>query len=165
MLLGAMSGWFLIHFWQHPWELTMLESIQHDGHLLALILSHRFQEPGIHFFTPDDLSQQLAYMRHPVGKVIPPHVHNPVAREVHFTQEVLFLKKGRLRVDFYDSDQQYLESRILEAGDVILLATGGHGFEVLEEIEMIEVKQGPYAGEADKTRFVGITAAQASIKG
>lgn len=143
----------------------MLESIQHDGHLLALILSHRFQEPGIHFFTPDDLSQQLAYMRHPVGKVIPPHVHNPVAREVHFTQEVLFLKKGRLRVDFYDSDQQYLESRILEAGDVILLATGGHGFEVLEEIEMIEVKQGPYAGEADKTRFVGITAAQASIKG
>lgn len=165
MLLGAMSGWFLIHFWQYPWELTMLESIQHDGHLLALILSHRFQEPGIHFFTPDDLSQQLAYMRHPVGKVIPPHVHNPVAREVHFTQEVLFLKKGRLRVDFYDSDQQYLESRILEAGDVILLATGGHGFEVLEEIEMIEVKQGPYAGEADKTRFVGITAAQASIKG
>ena len=103
-------------------------------------------------------------MRHPVGKVIPPHVHNPVAREVHYTQEVLFLKKGRLRVDFYDSDQCYLESRILAAGDVILLATGGHGFEVLEEIEMIEVKQGPYAGEADKTRFVGITAAQARIK-
>ena len=67
-------------------------------------------------------------------------------------------------MDFYDSDQCYLESRILEAGDVILLATGGHGFEVLEEIEMIEVKQGPYAGEADKTRFVGITAAQARIK-
>ncbi len=79
-------------------------------------------------------------MRHPVGKVIPPHVHNPVAREAHYTQEVLFLKKGRLRADFYDSDQRYLESRILEAGDVMLLATSGHGFEVLEEIEMIEVK-------------------------
>ncbi len=142
----------------------MIDTIAHHGQLLALILSHRFQEPGIHFFTPGELSQQLAFMRHPVGKVIPPHVHNPVAREVHYTQEVLFLKKGRLRVDFYDSDQCYLESRILEAGDVILLATGGHGFEVLEEIEMIEVKQGPYAGEADKTRFVGITAAQARIK-
>ena len=142
----------------------MINVIEHHGQLLALILSHRFQEPGIHFFTPGELSQQLAFMRHPVGKVIPPHVHNPVAREVHYTQEVLFLKKGRLRVDFYDSDQCYLESRILEAGDVILLATGGHGFEVLEEIEMIEVKQGPYAGEADKTRFVGITAAQARIK-
>ena len=143
----------------------MIDTITHQGQLLALILSHRFQEPGIHFFTPDDLSQQLAYMRHPVGKVIPPHVHNPVAREVSFTQEVLFIKRGRLRVDFYDSAQQYLESRILAAGDVILLATGGHGFEVLEEIEMVEVKQGPYAGEADKTRFVGITADQARVKG
>jgi hypothetical protein len=66
---------------------------------------------------------------------------------------VLFLEKGRLRVDFYDPEQRYRESRILEAGDVILLATGGHGFEVLEEIEMIEVKQGPYAGNGDKTRF------------
>lgn len=143
----------------------MIETIEHQGRLLALILSHRFDEPGIHFFTPGELSQQLAFMRHPAGKVIPPHVHNPVVREVHYTQEVLLLKKGRLRVDFYDSGQCYLESRILEAGDVILLATGGHGFEVLEEIEMIEVKQGPYAGESDKTRFVGITAAQARFAG
>jgi mannose-6-phosphate isomerase-like protein (cupin superfamily) len=58
-----------------------------------------------------------------------------------------------LRVDFFDQQQNYLESRILETGDVILLAAGGHGFEALEEIEIIEVKQGPYAGEADKTRF------------
>ena len=80
-------------------------------------------------------------------------MHNPVPREVQYTQEVLLLKRGRLQVDFYDDRQTYLESRILEAGDVILLATGGHGFEVLEEIEMIEVKQGPYAGDKDKTRF------------
>jgi hypothetical protein len=65
----------------------------------------------------------------------------------------LFLRKGKLRVDFFDECQNYLESRILESGDVILLATGGHGFEVLEEVEMFEVKQGPYAGESDKTRF------------
>ena len=68
----------------------------------------------------------------------------------------MFIKKGKLRVDFYDEDQTYLESRILKTGDVILLSTGGHGFEVLEEIEMIEVKQGPYAGDGDKTRFTGI---------
>jgi len=66
-------------------------------------------------------------------------------------------------VDFYDEQQNYLESHILEAGDVILLATGGHGFEVLEEIEMFEVKQGPYAGEQDKTRFVGIDVEQIKI--
>ena len=134
----------------------MLETITNGEQLLAIIVSHRFSEPGIHFFTADNLSQQLAYMRHPVGKEIPPHVHNPVPREVLFTQEVLFIKRGKLRVDFYDDNRTYLESRILETGDTILLATGGHGFEVLEELEMIEVKQGPYAGEQDKTRFTAV---------
>jgi hypothetical protein len=92
-------------------------------------------------------------MNHPAGKVIEPHVHNPVPREVRYAQEVLILKKGLLRVDFYDQQQKHLESRIMEPGDIILLAAGGHGFEALEEIEMVEVKQGPYSGDMDKTRF------------
>jgi hypothetical protein len=141
----------------------MIEQIASHDQLLALIISHRFNKPGIHFFTPDELSQQLAYMHHPTGKIIPPHVHNPVPRQVTYTQEVLFIKAGKLRVDFYTDQQQYLESRILEAGDTILLVTGGHGFEVLEEVEMIEVKQGPYVGDLDKTRFQGITTPQAKI--
>jgi mannose-6-phosphate isomerase-like protein (cupin superfamily) len=135
----------------------MIEQITYHNQLLALIVSHRFNQPGIHFFTPNELSQQLAYMHHPTGKIIPPHVHNPVPREVTYTQEVLFIKSGKLRVDFYSDQQQYLESRILMAGDTILLITGGHGFEVIEEVEMIEVKQGPYVGEEDKTRFKGIS--------
>ena len=130
-----------------------MQKIVHNNQVLAIIVSADYSEPGIHFFTPNDFSQQLAYMHHPAGKVIDPHVHNPVPREVHVTQEVLFLRRGRLRVDLYDDDQNYLESHVLKAGDVILLASGGHGFEALEEIEMIEVKQGPYAGEQDKTRF------------
>lgn len=142
----------------------MIETLRNGEQLLAVIVSHKFDEKGIHFFTPSDLSQQLAYMRHPAGKVIEPHVHNPVSRNVHFTQEVLFIKKGKLRVDFYDDAQQYLESRVLHEGDVILLATGGHGFEVLEEVEMIEVKQGPYAGDQDKTRFTAVTADRLRIK-
>jgi hypothetical protein len=87
--------------------------------------------------------------------MIEPHIHNPVQREVLYTQEVLVIKKGALRVDFYDDSRAYLESRVLTTGDVILLAEGGHGFEVLEELEMIEVKQGPYTGDCDKTRFPG----------
>jgi hypothetical protein len=141
----------------------MIEQITYDNQLLALIVSQKFDKPGIHFFTPNELSQQLAYMRHPVGKVIQPHVHNPVTREVQFTQEALFIRKGKLRVDIYNNEQEYLESRILDPGDVILLVTGGHGFEVLEEVEMIEVKQGPYVGEQDKTQFIGITTEQANI--
>lgn len=133
----------------------MIEHITHTGELLAIIVRSGFSEPGISFFTPNDLSQQLAYMRHPAGKLIQPHVHNPVPRQVHYTQEVLFIRRGVLRVDFYDNGQNYLESRILRAGDTILLTTGGHGFEMIEEVEMIEVKQGPYAGDSDKTRFEG----------
>ncbi len=131
----------------------MFEEIKLNDEILAIIIYNSFSKEGVHFFTPNDFSQQLAYMKHPKGKIIQPHVHNPVQREVHFTKEVLFIKKGKLRVDFFDDCQNYLKSRILESGDIILLSSGGHGFEVIEEIEMIEVKQGPYAGEQDKTRF------------
>lgn len=124
-----------------------------NGQIMAIIISHRFNEKGIHFFTPNDFSQQLAYMNHPTGKIIEPHYHNAVQRNVTYTQEVLVIKKGKLKVDFYDELLNYTESRILEGGDVILLSSGGHGFEVIEDVEMIEVKQGPYQGEADKTRF------------
>ena len=141
----------------------MMEQIFFNEQLLAIIVRSNFHDEGITFFTPPSFSQQLAYMHHPEKKVIDPHVHNPVLREVHYTQEVLFIRKGRLRVDFYNDGRVYLESRELGAGDVILLATGGHGFEVLEEIEMIEVKQGPYAGDADKTRFAGIDASKKEI--
>ena len=133
----------------------MLKEIKHNDKLLGILVSNSYEKDGISFFTPDDLSQQLAYMQHPKGKLIEPHVHNIIKREVHYTQEVLFIKKGKLRVDFYNDAQEYLESHILVSGDVILLASGGHGFEVLEDLEMFEVKQGPYAGECDKTRFCG----------
>ena len=141
-----------------------VEHIFSGPDLLALIIRAEFCEPGIHFFTDNTLSQQLAFMRHPEGKLIEPHVHNPVPREVQFTPEVLLIRKGQLRVDVYDADQHYLESRILHAGDVILLIRGGHGFEVLEEVEMIEVKQGPYVGECDKTRFLGIARHQVRLE-
>lgn len=133
----------------------LVEVFERNGEMYALIVRNEYSRPGINFFTPDDLSQQLAYMRHPAGKVIEAHFHVPVPRTVSFTQETLFIKRGRLRVDFFDENQIYLESRELKAGDVILLVKGGHGFEVLEELEMIEVKQGPYAGDQDKVRFEG----------
>jgi mannose-6-phosphate isomerase-like protein (cupin superfamily) len=141
----------------------MIEEIRHGNSLLALILRASFRAEGIRFFTPDDFSQQLGYMHRPQGYVIPPHVHNAVERSVHYTKEVLFIRSGRVRVDFYDDGQNYLESRILGAGDVILLAFGGHGFEMLEASEMIEVKQGPYAGDADKTRFPPIPAGKVRL--
>lgn len=142
----------------------MIKDIKHNGKLLAMIIRTQFQKDGIEFFTPDDFSQQLAYMKREEGYNIPPHVHNVVSREVQLTQETLFIKSGKVRVDFYDDEQKYLESHILNQGDVILLAHGGHGFVMLEESEIIEVKQGPYVGEQDKTRFEGISADKVKIK-
>ena len=121
--------------------------------LMAIIIRSNFSTEGIEFFTPNDFSQQLGYMNRPAGYVIEPHVHNIVKREVELTNEVIFIKSGLVRVDFYDDEHFYLESRVLNPGDVILLASGGHGFEMLEKSEIIEVKQGPYAGDSDKSRF------------
>lgn len=142
----------------------ILEKIEFHNELLAIIIRNEARTHGVQFHTPHEFSQQIASIGHPKGKIIPPHVHNDVLREVVLTKEVLLIKQGKLRVDFYDNDQKYLESCILSKGDVILLAGGGHGFEVLEDVEMIEVKQGPYAGEQDKTRFTPVEKSQVIIK-
>lgn len=133
--------------------MNTIEEIKAKDEVLAIIIRSNDEAQGVKFYTPNEFSQQIASMGHPKGKIIQPHVHNSVTREVSFTKEVLVIKKGSLRVDFYDDSQNYLKSRILYQGDIILLAKGGHGFEVLEDLQMVEVKQGPYAGEQDKTRF------------
>jgi len=142
----------------------LIEQITYNETLFAIILRTKFEKEGIVFFTPGDFSQQLAYMKREKSYCIPPHLHNPVQREVQFTQEVLFIKKGKVRVDFYDNERKYIESHVLCEGDVILLACGGHGFEMLEESEIIEVKQGPYAGDKDKTRFKPVDASELKLK-
>ena len=132
---------------------TQVETIRNLDQTIAIIIRAEYRAEGIQFFTSDIFSQQLAYMNRPSGYVIPPHVHNPVERDVVWTQEVLFVRSGKMRVDFYTDGRHYLESRTLSTGDVVMLVAGGHGFEMLEPTEMIEVKQGPYSGEKDKTRF------------
>ena len=131
------------------------EQITINSNLIAIILYNEFTKDGIEFFSPDDFSQQLGYMKRKKGDTIQEHKHLLHLRETKFTQETLFIRKGRVKVNFYDEDNTYFTSRELKAGDVILLASGGHGFEFLEETEIIEVKQGPYAGDKDKVRFNG----------
>lgn len=131
----------------------MIERVVIEGRECAIVIRAEYHYDGIQFFTDNSYSQQLAYMHHPKGKRIEAHIHNREVRNVEYTQEVLVIRKGMLRVDFYRQNCSYEESLILYPGDVILLVSGGHGFEVLEEVEMIEIKQGPYLGENDKTRF------------
>ena len=142
----------------------MIEYIHNNNQIISIIIRSHYKSDGIKFFTPDNFSQQLAYMNRERGYTIPPHVHNPVDRKVSLTQEVLYIKSGKVRVDYYNDEKKYLESRILNLGDVVLFSGGGHGFTMIENSEIIEVKQGPYSGEKDKTRFEPINDEEINIK-
>lgn len=142
----------------------MIEEILYKGKQISIIIRSGFCSEGIQFFTSDDSPQQLAYMNRPKGYVIEPHVHNFVKREITYTQEVLYIKSGQVRVDYYDELQNYIESRTLYAGDVVLLSGGGHGFYMDEVSEIIEIKQGPYVGGKDKKRFNPIDKNKVRIK-
>lgn len=135
----------------------MIERIIYDNKEYAIVIRADHNEEGIDFLTDPAYSQQLAYMHHKDDKIIDAHYHNKVKRSVFMTQEVLVIRKGVLRVDFYNDDNAYIESVLLNEGDIILLISGGHGFKVIKEVEMVEVKQGPYLGDEDKTRFKGIS--------
>ncbi|MCF6150674.1 MAG: hypothetical protein E3K37_18760, partial [Candidatus Kuenenia sp.] len=119
--------------------MNKIEQIFDDYRMIAIIIYAEYEKEGIEFLTPDNFSQQLAYMKRPAGYTIQAHIHKPVPRNVKYTQETLFIKKGKIKVNFYNEEKQYLDSRTLKTGDVILLVSGGHDFLMLEDTEMIEV--------------------------
>lgn len=121
--------------------------------ILCILIKSDYSDKGIKFFTPNDFSQQLAYMKRPKGYKIKPHFHKKNQRTVNFTQEVLVVKSGEVKVNLYDNENIFFQSLIVKKGDVILLASGGHSFEFNSESELIEVKQGPYSDEDDKVIF------------
>ena len=136
---------------------NFIEYIRNKDSILAIIVRESFSKKGIEFFTPDNYAQQVGYMRRPKGYCIKPHIHYQIPRTVSTLQEVLLIKKGKVRVDFYDAKKEYLISEILLKGDLIILVSCGHGFSMLEESEIIEVKQGPYMEEKDKEKFDSIS--------
>ena len=143
----------------------MVEKIYHKKKLYALIVKAKFRKKkGISFFTPNYTNQQFGYMKHDKGYLIKPHKHKKRTTKIFYTTEVIILFKGRLRVDFYDQKQKYLFSKIIKEKDIIMLVHGGHGFKVLKNIEMIEVKQGPYSKIKDKKKFNKIDEKKIKIK-
>lgn len=132
----------------------MIKEIKSNDDILAYVIPRTYRKDGIEFVTPNNFSQQLGYMKRPAGYEIEPHIHKLVVREIKYTQETIIVRSGRIRVDLFNNDKHYVESIELTEGDVILLASGGHGFAFLEESELIEIKQGPYISfEVDKERF------------
>jgi len=131
----------------------MIEYIKNGSQLLAVIVPADYITTGVEFVTDPANCQQLGIIFHKEGDSIVPHVHQYQERNIYDTQETLVIRKGKVRVDFYSDQQEFLRSRVLTSGDVILLISGGHGFEMIEDTLMVEIKQGPYTGTKDKVRF------------
>ena len=143
----------------------MIEKILHKKRLLALIVRRQFRKKsGINFFTSKKATQQFGYMKHKKNHIIKPHNHNKRLTKILSTTEVILLLKGVLRVDFYDNKEEYLFSKIIKEKDIIMLVHGGHGFKVLKNVEMVEIKQGPYSLSGDKTKFKNIDEKKIKIK-
>ena len=131
----------------------MIEHIKNGSQLLAVIVPADYTTTDVEFVTDPANSQQLGVLFHKGGDTIASHVHRPQERIIYDTQETLIIRKGKVRVNFYSDQQDFLQARVLTSGDIVLLISGGHGFEMIEDTMMVEIKQGPYIGDKDKVRF------------
>ena len=103
-------------------------------------------------------------MKHKKNKVILPHLHNKVYRKLSTTTEVIYILDGSLRIDFYSKKKKYLFSKLIKKNSLLILVNGGHGFKVSSDIQMIEIKQGPYIQSKDKEKFLPIDEKKIKIK-
>jgi hypothetical protein len=134
-------------------KVPCIEQITWNGALLALIIRAEFQPDQTTFLTPPALKQQVGFIVYPQNGVIARHVHLPLRRELVGTSEVLVVRQGRCEIDIYDDNRQFVATRGLSAGDIMLMVGGGHGFRMLEDTVFLEIKQGPYTGLEEKERF------------
>lgn len=130
-----------------------IEWIRDGEQVLAIIIPASYDPPATQFVTPDSYKQQVGFIVYPKGGKIAPHVHHEVARNLLGTSEVLLIRRGHCQVDFYTQQKRYMTTRELKAGDVLVLVSGGHGFQMLDDTVFLEIKQGPYVGPGEKERF------------
>ena len=143
----------------------MIEKIIYKKKLMALIVRGNYRKrKGITFFTSNDSTQQFGYMKHKKKHIIKPHLHKKRMTKIYYTTEVILILKGMLRVDFYNQTKKYLFSKVLKEKDIIMLVSGGHGFKAIKDLEMLEIKQGPYNLIKDKIKFENVDEKKIKIK-
>lgn len=131
----------------------MIEKIEYENETYAIVVRSTFDPKATHFVSDNNDVLQLGYIVYGAGKSIVPHLHLPAKREIYGTPEVLFVRKGKMKTVFYNNRKERKGDLILNVGDVIVLLRGGHGFEMIEDTVLMEVKQGPYLGTLDKEKF------------
>lgn len=130
-----------------------VEQIMSNGRTLAFIVRAAVAPSATTFLTPPALEQQVGFVVYRAGGVIARHTHVPLERRVGGTSEVIVVRSGRCELDVYDDDRALVATRELHVGDVMLMVGGGHGFRMLDDTVLLEVKQGPYTGDAEKALF------------
>jgi len=131
-----------------------IRTIKYNGKILAHIFKSNLTSDGVKFLTPESYSLQLGLLEHKKGVLLKSHQHNPELKyKVDTTQEFLYVEKGKVKVTYYSNDWKKVAAIILTKGDFLLHIDGGHGFEMLEKSRLIEVKQGPYPGDAKAKLF------------
>ncbi len=131
-----------------------IEYIKNKANVLTSIIIQRDYRPdSTTFITNPDLAQQVGFVVYPAGGIIKRHIHKYVDRQNISSSEALIVREGKLEIDIFDQDKNLIATRKLEAGDFVLMVSGGHGFRILEDTILLEIKLGPYAGAADKELF------------
>ena len=132
----------------------MIETIADaSGVVLAYLVRGGAPPSETTFLTPHDCTLQVGHVVYPAGGEIPRHVHLPIERHLVGSTEVLLLQQGRCEVDVYTDDRRMVVTREMHVGDILIADSGGHGFRVLEDTVLLEIKQGPYPGGTEKARF------------
>lgn len=130
-----------------------IEWIKDGDAILALIVHNNYEPNTTEFLTPDDYKQQVGFIVYSEGKDIPPHDHKLLERKLTGTSEVLLVRKGEVEAHIYSADRILVKTATLREGDLLLLVSGGHGFKILKDAILLEIKQGPYTGIDEKERF------------
>ena len=131
----------------------MTEHIIWDGGVLAYVIRGTMTPEKTIFPTPPELELQVGFVVYQAGGVILPHRHVPITRSIDRTCEVIVVRKGRCEVDIYNDDRQLVATRELSTDDLIIIVSGGHGFRMVEDTILLEVKQGPYQGLDEKEQL------------
>ena len=126
-----------------------------NGKKLAIYFPAASWQKGLTFLTQNQDFIQVGIWGFDHGAKLQPHIHNDIQREITRTQEVIFVKRGKLGAYIYNEDKRLIRKLEMSTGDMLILLKGGHGYEILEDnTEVLEVKNGPYPGpELDRSRI------------
>ena len=129
------------------------EFISDNERTYCMILPRACRSDATRFFSKTDDPLQVGLICRRAGERIDRHFHLPFERHLDSTWEFLLVRNGSMTVTIYDDGKESIAERRLEEGDAILLMGGGHGFVAHDDLTLLEVKQGPYAGGSDKEQF------------